>query len=261
MCLILFAYQQHPDYRLVIAANRDEFYQRPSKALHHWPDQPILAGRDQQAGGTWLGLNSQGHFSALTNFREPDTQAKNSMPSRGLLTQNFLSQQTSAEDYWHNVQLQAQQYAGFNLLLADQHGLACFSNRSQQSGYLSAGIYGLSNATLNANWPKISQGKQALKAVLQQPPEYWPEALFTLLRDSNQPEDAQLPDTGVGLELERLLAPRFIQSANYGTRTSSVLLQRHDLSWDFYECNYESVEEQKKPHQANIQHISLSQPA
>lgn len=258
MCLILFAYQQHAEYRLVIAANRDEFYQRPSKPVHLWPDKTIYAGRDLQAGGTWLGINQHGHFSALTNFREPHTDTP-ALTSRGLLNQGFLSSQSQAEPYWQSIE--AEQYAGFNLLLADRDGLAYYSNRSQQNGYLRAGIYGLSNAVLNTPWPKVESGKHDMSLILQEPPETWPNALFKMLQNTHQPTDAQLPDTGVGLELERLLAPRFIQSPNYGTRTSSVLLQRHDLSWDFYECNYESVEEQKNPHQANIQHMSLSQPA
>lgn len=256
MCLILFAYRQHPDYPLILAANRDEFYQRPSQTAHQWQDQAIFGGRDLEAGGTWLGLNAEGHFAALTNYREPHAKAPTDALSRGKLTQDFLAQRADAKDYWQ--QISPQRYAGFNLLLKDAQGLAYYSNRSPSGGYLQAGIYGLSNHLLDSSWPKVDSGKQQLTQILSRSTNTWPEALMAMLADRYQAEDNALPDTGVGIELERLLAPRFIQSEGYGTRTSSVLLQHADLSWEFYEQNFDAQGKagELKRHHLPVQKIS-----
>jgi uncharacterized protein with NRDE domain len=235
MCLLLLAYHFHPQYRLVLAANRDEFYQRPALALDFWPDAPdILAGRDLRAGGTWLGVSRTGHLAALTNYREPD-KTRSHAPSRGHLVDKFLSGDLSAAAYLQTVQAQADRYNGFNLIAMDRRDLVYYSNRSRPIRKLPAGVYGLSNHLLDTPWPKIESGKQRLKAYLQQTRNPDPEPLLALLSDRSQPADDRLPDTGVGIEWERTLAPLFIQSPFYGTRCSSVILLGHDGCLSFVE--------------------------
>lgn len=219
MCLITFAWQVHPDFPLLLAANRDEFHARPSRAARFWPETPaVLAGRDLAAGGTWLGLSRQGRFAALTNYREP--QAPAGQYSRGLLVSAFLQGHQSPWDYARHVHAQAAHYGGFNLLLGDSHELLIVSNRGMAPTRLSPGLYGLSNHLLDSPWPKVEKAKQALRASLDNPQT---GALLSLLRDETQPPAVALPDTGVGAAMEQLLAPLFIRSPLYGTRASTVL--------------------------------------
>ncbi len=221
MCLILFAWHQHPHYPLVLAANRDEFYQRPSAPLAFWPDAPtVLAGRDQIAGGTWLGLSRSGRFAALTNVRDP-ARRRPDAPSRGALVSGFLLGEQPATGYLADIQPRADDYNGFNLLLGDASGLHYFSSYAGAPRRLVAGLYGLSNAELDRPWPKVERGKERLAAALAEPQL---DALFELLGDRTQPPDQTLPDTGVGVDRERQLAPIFICGEHYGTRSSSVLL-------------------------------------
>lgn len=227
MCLILFAYRLHPRYRLLLAANRDEFYARPALPLAFWPDQPqVLAGRDEQGGGTWLGVSPAGRFAALTNYRDP-TAIKPGAPSRGGLVEAWLAGQASPADYLDRLQVRAEDYNGFNLLLGTSDELWYYGSRAGVPQRLPPGLYGLSNHLLDTPWPKVERGKQALAALLDSPEPALSD-LFTLLADRTQPPDEQLPDTGVGLALERLLAPLFIESPQYGTRCSTALLWAQD---------------------------------
>lgn len=217
MCLILFAYRTMPAHPLIVAANRDEFHARASREVHFWDDLPgVLAGRDLQAGGTWLGCNRNGRFAALTNFSGPQDPA--APRSRGLLVQNFLTGTDTAEHYAHS--LHGPDYAGFNLLLFDGDALVCTSNRGA-TDVLEPGYYGLSNAELGATWPKCMQGAAALEAALVS--DAGDDALFELLANSRVPDDAELPHRGRPVEFERRVAPSFIVGDEYGTRASSVL--------------------------------------
>ncbi len=219
MCLILVAWQAHPDYPLVVAANRDEFYARRTASADFWPDQPqILAGRDLEAGGTWLGISRNARFAALTNYRDPASH-KPQAPSRGKLVADFLAGKNSIDAYLDT--LQADEYNGFNLLLGDGKQLVAFSNISMQRHLLSPGVYGLSNALLDTPWPKVGAGKTALENALTALPDE--TALFHLLRDATLHPDAALPVTGVSLKWERLLSAAFIRSPDYGTRCSTVI--------------------------------------
>lgn len=225
MCLIVFAINSHPDYPLVLLANRDEFYARPTRNAQFWPDAPhLLAGQDLQAGGTWLGITKQGRIAAITNFREQAQGVENPL-SRGKLTKDFLLGKHCAPDYLEMLQANHHHYAGFNLLVGDQNGLWYFSNRSAnlQAEKVRPGVHGLSNALLNAAWPKVSNSKQQLLTVLQHD-SLDTTKLLAILNNDQIAADEDLPDTGVGLELERMLSPRFIKSADYGTRASSCLL-------------------------------------
>lgn len=222
MCLILFAYRTHPRYELVLAANRDEFYARPSAPMHFWEETPdLLAGRDLQAGGTWLGITRTGRFAAITNYRDPGSVRPNA-PSRGHLVSDFLKGQQPAWNYLNRLVLRGKDYNGFNLLLRDSQGLYYYSNEDAEPRTLEAGIYGLSNHLLNTPWPKVERGRCGLTAVLEkaQPSR---DSLLDLLADRTRAQDEELPHTGVSLEWERTLSAMLIESPHYGTRSSTAL--------------------------------------
>lgn len=222
MCLILLAWRAHADYPLVVAANRDEFFARRTAAADFWDDAPqVLAGRDLEAGGTWLGVTRTGRFAALTNFRDP-ARNKAGAPSRGQLVSRFLTGMQSPGDYLHELESGAARYNGFNLVFGDRDSLWCFSNCGEGERQLGPGVYGLSNHLLDTPWPKVARGKSALSAALHALPDERP--LFGLLRDDSIAPDDLLPRTGISLEWERLLSAAFISTAGYGTRSATVLM-------------------------------------
>jgi uncharacterized protein with NRDE domain len=223
MCLIVFAYNAHPSYRLILAANRDEFYDRPSAPADFWEDQPqVLAGRDLKRSGTWLGITREGKFAAITNYRDPASW-KNNAPSRGKLVSRYISGNQNANNYLEKISRQTDKYNGFNLILGDRSNLFTCSNRGGEKQKLNAGIYGLSNHFLDTPWPKVVRAKKKLKAILKEKGAALEEALFTLLSDRHFPPENKLPATGVDLEWERVLSSIFITSPNYGTRSSTIL--------------------------------------
>ena len=239
MCLIIFSWQPEMDYSLILAANRDEFYSRPTRPLHHWEDNPdILGGRDDQGQGSWLAVNRQGKIAAITNYRE--VPAINSQQSRGQLVSDFLRKNIKATDYLSLIKSQDTFYAGFNLLIGDQTGLHYYSNRSQQAFSLQPGVYGLSNHLLNTPWPKLQKATNQLARLLRSNQYNPPVAsLLKLMNDTAKPSDAELPDTGIGLEKERLLSSCFIKSKNYGTRNTSILKWSSQGRLDWYEHLFE----------------------
>lgn len=219
MCLILLAWHSHPRFPLIVAANRDEFYRRRSASADFWGAHPqVLAGRDLEAGGTWLGITRQGRFAALTNYRDPSRHLADA-PSRGRLVSDFLCGHDTIDAYLDS--LQPSDYNGFNLLLGDKQQLVAFNNITQERNTLAPGIYGLSNATLDTPWPKVGAGKTALEQALATLPDE--TALWHLLHDDQIHPDAVLPATGVPLEWERLLSAAFIRSPDYGTRCSTLI--------------------------------------
>jgi uncharacterized protein with NRDE domain len=224
MCLILLALDSHPDYSLIVAANRDEFYERPTAPAAYWSDAPsVLAGRDLQAGGTWLGIDRRGRFSAVTNYRQG--QREPAAPrSRGKLVRDFLTSSVDAEEYMRGVERDADSYNGFNLLAGYSRRLCYFSNREGVTRMLSPGVYGLSNHLLDTAWPKVVSAKTALEALVRNGEPELIESLLVLLSDGSRPTDDLLPRTGVGEEWERLLASAFIATDVYGTRSSTVVL-------------------------------------
>jgi uncharacterized protein with NRDE domain len=224
MCLILLAYRAHPGYELVVAANRDEFYDRPTAPLGFWDDAPeVLAGRDLKAGGTWLGITRAGRFAALTNYRDP-SRALPDAPSRGQLVGACLQGAESARTSLERLAAQAGAYNGFNLLLGDGEGLFYASNQTGGYRALAPGLYGLSNHLLDTHWPKLRRGLAKLREVLDQQSDPDPDDLLSLLTDRTIAPDVELPHTGVPLEWERWLSPIFIEAPGYGTRSSTVLL-------------------------------------
>ena len=207
MCLILFGFQPNSQFKLVVAANRDEFYARPSRASGYWPEQPeLLAGKDLEMGGTWLGITRNGRFSAVTNFREtPPT----SVPprSRGDLTTNFLLGNMTPAAYLAKVDARATEYRAFNLLVGDGDSLYYYCNRQGVVQRLEPGIYGLSNELLDCDWPKVRAGREQLAALLQS--DYDEAALFKLLSE---------PGSG-----DEPWSAKFIASPEYGTCAATVL--------------------------------------
>ena len=226
MCLILFAYQHHSDYPLIIAANRDEFFDRPATAAHYWPESPeIFAGKDLQAGGTWMGVTRTGRFAAVTNHRSTHTPP-NPAISRGALCTDFLRSNVSPQQFLQEIGKNRLDYAGFNLLLGSPNQLLYYANQTGDAVELKAGIHGLSNGVLNDSWPKVEQGKSALSAALAQSTEA--EHLLHILMDDNPADASQVPDTGIGIDAEIVLSSRFIPPINvrdnhYGTRNCTVL--------------------------------------
>jgi len=227
MCLIVVAYRQHPSYRLIVAANRDEYYRRPTAPAHFWPDHPaVLAGRDLDQMGTWMGITRTGRFAALTNYRDPAAM-RSETRSRGELVSEFLCGVEAPADYLGRVAQAGSSYNGFNLLVGDGAELLFYSSRTGRSEAVSPGIHGLSNHLLDTPWPKVVTAKAAMSEVLDDDGDRISEGLFTILSDAEGVPDAALPDTGVGMEWERMLAPIFIVSPDYGTRSATVLLQDH----------------------------------
>lgn len=228
MCLIAFAWRAHPDYDLVLAANRDEFHARPSEAAHAWPDHPtIFAGRDTEAGGAWCGITPNGRFAAVTNYRDMQPP-KPGLKSRGWLVRDYLTGTLSARDYCLAIETEKNDYAGFNLLVGDTQDLFYLGNRTQgdMRGIVGVppGVHGLSNGVLGDVWPKTQRASQALSLAIG-PAEIETEALFTLLKDQRTAADPELPDTGVGQPMEKMLSPVFVRSPKYGTRASTLILR------------------------------------
>lgn len=237
MCLIVVAWQRHPDYPLVVAANRDEFHSRPTAPAHWWTDMPdLLAGRDLEAGGTWMGLTRQGRFAALTNYRDPNVQRPGA-PSRGALVRDSLAAPGTPLDCLTRLATERARYAPFNLLVGDGHELGILESTTGATRRLPPGLYGLSNHLLDTPWPKLTAARQRLEAALPHLPDE--AAVLAMLRDSVPAADACLPHTGVSLAWERWLSSIFIRAPGYGTRSSTLItIDRHgqarlrEWTWD-----------------------------
>lgn len=222
MCLVLFSYNKTPGYRLVLAANRDEFFARPTAPLHWWTDNnKILAGRDMQDEGTWLGVSPNGNFGVLTNYRELPVVGK-SFISRGEIVTDFISRSSDPLSFLEKLQKRSSYYRGFNVLLGNVSSLWYYSNRGDGFLEVPSGIHGLSNHLLNSSWPKVERGKMLFSEVLQEK-TFNPDSIFEILHDSSRPDESELPDTGIGREWEKKLGPIFITSDIYGTRSSALL--------------------------------------
>ena len=221
MCLILVAWRVHSAYPLVVAANRDEFFARPTEPAAFWKKSPqVLAGRDGEAGGTWMGITRFGRFAALTNFRDP-AQNRSGAPSRGALVADFLTGTEAPQVCLERIAMRGSDYNGYNLLAGDGETLWWSSNMGGEPRQLEPGIYGVSNHLLDTPWPKVGAGKTALAQALERLPD--DRALFSLLQDDGIHADEHLPQTGIPLDWERLLSSAFVKSPDYGTRSCTVL--------------------------------------
>ena len=240
MCLITFAYKHHPEYNLILAGNRDEFYGRPTRKAQFWTEekQPdILAGKDLEGGGTWLGVHKDGRWGTLTNYRDPKIQ-KDDPPTRGELVINFLKSGKSAMDYLQEVTKKAEEYNGFNLLLWDANGFYHYSNQNKKVTNISDGIHGISNALLDTPWPKLTSANRQLTEIIQEK-KIDKESLFDLLKDETKASEENLPVTGIPRDLEKAVSSIFIKTENYGSRCSTVLLIDKEGNIDFTERSYE----------------------
>ena len=243
MCLLALAWKAHPDFALILAGNRDERHARASAAAGLWSDAPqVLAGRDLEAGGTWLGATLGGRIAVVTNYREGLNPAK-APRSRGALTADFLTGGSSPQAYLAEVQHSAGEYAAFSLICGDGDSLWYFSNRGGDPKRVAPGIHALSNHLLDTPWPKVQTAKARLKLLLDSD-AVTNDALFRLLADRTPaPLDTALPDTGIGPELERRVSAAFVQDPVYGTRCSTLLLQDKHGNMRFAERRFDTTGE------------------
>ena len=239
MCILFIANKMRDDYPLIIAANRDEFYVRPTAPSTFWESHPhLLAGQDLEANGTWMGVTRNGKIAALTNVRDPRNINSNAV-SRGELVANWLKQdpgkmeRDAQSQYSATLEKTRHQFNGYNLLFGNVDALQVYNNVNNSTHSIDTGVYGLSNADIATPWPKVTQGVSALNDYVQQQSTINEEDLFDILRHENKAEDALLPDTGIGYEWEKALSSIFIQTEKYGTRTSTLLLvdKNNTLTW------------------------------
>lgn len=236
MCILFIAINKHPDYPLVIAANRDEFHVRPTKSLHFWTPQPnILAGQDLQAGGTWLGVNQVGNFAALTNIRN-GLSRRDKAKTRGELVPLALQQPERINAQW--LLDHCDNYEPFNLIYQSNQHLHCFNSTTKTNTLLEDGYHAICNGELDDVWPKMAKGEQGLEAIIDAHQPILVEQLVTLMQDTSQAPDHLLPNTGVGVKWERMLSSIFIQSNDYGTRSTAIILKHASGSLDFFEQSY-----------------------
>ena len=286
MCILFFALKQHPQYPVIICANRDEFHQRPSKSMHFWDkkvlftakEQPekILAGKDLQAGGTWLGLTSQGRFAALTNFRQgtgnnnttanqpassdrvqsdqaqndlaPNNHTKNDAKvSRGHLVLQALAQ--SDAQLIQQLPISSPNYNGFNLVFGELDNLHIYDSVNQRFNKLTSGVHSLCNGTLDDIWPKMALGQQQLISMITNNDKLDIEQLFHLMKNAQQAKPEHLPNTGIAKEWEQFLSSIFIVSPQYGTRTTTIITKAINGIIDIADRSYnesgECIEQQK----------------
>jgi uncharacterized protein with NRDE domain len=238
MCILFIAVNQHPDYPLIIAANRDEFHQRPTAASLYWDEYPeILAGKDLQAGGTWMGVNKMGRVAALTNIRAPGREVENAI-TRGNLVLDWLKDtcepSASEKSYRQEIGRQRTLFNGYNLLFGQLDNLYVYNNFEDSFIHLEDGVFGLSNDNLDSPWPKIMKGRDALANACKEADALDKNRLFDILADKEKADDATLPQTGVPIEWERQLSSIFIKGENYGTRSSTILTldQHRNVNWE-----------------------------
>lgn len=238
MCLIFLSVQDHPQYKLIVAANRDEFYQRKTAPADYWKDHPeILGGRDLEAQGTWMAMNKNGRIAMVTNYRDI-RNIKPAAPSRGALVTGYLLDTGSPESYLNQIAAKGGAYNGFNLIAGSADELWYHSNYKEGVYRLSPGLHGISNHLMDTPWPKVVRGLDKMKKILTGA-DISSDQLFEVLFDDTIAADDKLPDTGVGLERERALSSMFIKSPGYGTRCSTVVLVDKNNNVRFSERVYD----------------------
>ncbi|UCH47426.1 MAG: NRDE family protein [Betaproteobacteria bacterium] len=244
MCLIVFAWKSHPSYPLVLAANRDEFLDRPTRQLDYWEDLPsVLGGRDLEKGGSWFATHVDGRWAAVTNYRDGGTASSPPGLSRGHLVSNYVASGDQAQDYARHITQPLAEYPGCNLLVGDSQSLFFVSNRFQGERRAAAesvvsGVHGLSNHSLDTPWPKVQRAKRKMQQLIDNGSELHEDELFGLLADRTPAQDEELPSTGVPVEWERVLSPPFIVSDSYGTRASTVVLMGLDGAVSVHERSF-----------------------
>lgn len=262
MCLLAIAWNVHPRWQLVLAGNRDEFHARPTTALAPWQDRSgVMAGRDLQSGGTWAGIDVRGRMAVVTNVRDPAAIPGPDIHSRGQLTTDFLAGTLTAAEQAQALMGHAGDYAPFNLLLADTASCEFVGNHPHaRTRPLAAGVHGLSNGDLDEPWPKVERLKQAMSAWLDNRHDD-PALLWQALADESRAADTKLPNTGVGLELERALSPAFIRGTAYGTRASTLIAIGHDGTGLISERRFGPDGRFEGETRLDIQHPAMTNPA
>lgn len=237
MCLLTFAWKTHPKYKLIFASNRDEFYKRNTAPAQFWQDQPqVLAGKDLEAGGTWMGLNKNGRFTALTNYRDI-ANIKSNAPSRGMLTLDYLTGNDSPQAYLEDIFEGINDYNGFNLLVGNTEELYYLSNYQNKITPLSPGIYALSNALLDSDWFKVQRLKEKFTDIVDNQ-AIEEGVLLDLMYDPTRATEEEVQRTGLPIERELMLSSMFIKSPNYGTSSSATMLIDYDNRISFTERVY-----------------------
>jgi uncharacterized protein with NRDE domain len=257
MCLILFALHTHTKYKLILAANRDEFFNRETQFAQFWnDDRNILGGKDMSSGGTWLGMHSKGRFVAITNYRNTEREISNPI-SRGSLSREFLTYSESTSDFIRRISSTRQQFSGYNLLLSDDgfQSIVHYSNITDEATVIKNGIHGLSNAFLDSPWPKVEIGKKNLAEAISSP-TLKPTDLISILKNRDKAPVRLLPRTGISTDLEKKLSPVFISMKGYGTRCSTALLVDNKNEVSFLEVSYNEEGEavNKFHHQFHIKY-------
>jgi uncharacterized protein with NRDE domain len=224
MCLCVFSYQTHPQYQLILATNRDEFYERPSAPANFWDDEPeIFAGRDLKEKGTWLGLSKKHKFAMVTNYRDL-RNLKTNVLSRGRIVVDYLKSTYSPKEFVEKIaDPNAEKYNGYNMLLWEQGQMFWYSNVNKMSLQISPGIYGLSNCILDTPWFKVEKSKSAFKDVIENK-EIDINKLFKVLSDRELSPDDSLPDTGLDFDTEKMISSVFVNTPSYGTVCSTIVL-------------------------------------
>lgn len=243
MCLIAFNWNNHPEYKLILVANRDEFFERPSSSLSKW-EHGFYAGKDLKAGGTWMGMHPNGRFATLTNYRDLKNPKVNPK-TRGNLVKNFLEADVDPYQYLKTLDLEKHHYEGFNLIVGDQKGLFYLSNYKDGIEELSSGLYGLSNALLDTPWTKVNLAKRQLQEKLDRNLIDLSELMQVVTSRKMDPEEL-LPDTGATLYQEKHLSAQFIRIDDYyGTVNTTVLLWKHTGEVEMLERTFDQLNDAK----------------
>lgn len=252
MCILFLAIETHPDYPLIICANRDEFHHRPTQPAHLWSSENnLIAGKDLQAGGTWLGLSQQGQFAGLTNLRVPALIGED-LKSRGELVIKALSTDKPLESDW--LETHCAEYNPFNLVFNIKDQFFCFNSITKTFDPLSPGFHAISNGAMDDTWPKMAKGEQALEALIQNGSDISIDELIALMKDETQPDDDLLPSTGIALEWERRLSSIYIRHPEYGTRSTSIILKNNLGQYQFVEVRYDGKGRQLGRQDFTIKH-------
>lgn len=237
MCLIVFSYKTHENYPFVLAANRDEFYDRPAKSAHFWnTDPPLLAGKDLKAGGTWLGVSRKGVLGAITNYRDL-TNPRKGEKSRGEIIPEFLKNEYDLQSALETFIEHGELYSGFNLIAGDTNNLFYLSNITNHLERIAPGCYGISNAFLNTSWPKVKIAKKEFKSIISAD-KIDEDAVFNLLKNRKTYPEHLLPETGLTPTMEKAVSSIFIETENYGTRCSTLLMIDNKRMVTFIERTY-----------------------
>ena len=243
MCVIAISFRQHQQFPLVIAANRDEFFNRPTRSIDWWPeDSNLLAGKDLTANGTWSGFTASGKFAAITNVREANSTPNSQSKSRGSIALDYLQGKLDPKDYLEELAARADAFEGFNLFVGTRDQLFYFSNRQGKIRQLTPGLYACSNGLLDSSWPKVEKLKTDLSAAIERD-RIDIQGLFSALRDDCMADKQQLPDTGVGLSLELGLSPIFVKLGKYGTRCSTVAVASQDNCLMVYNKDFDAADQ------------------